>query len=66
MFGVVVFVAMGNNLSKIVMAVVGLFLFVAYNSNGSHAAFWQILTAMLALVLVLVGLYIMVRSIFKR
>ena len=66
MLGVVVFVALGNNIAKIVLAGAALILFVLLYSQGNSIAFSQLMTQMLTLILVLVGLYIMVRSIFKR
>ena len=66
MLGVVVFVALGNNVSKIILAATALFLFVLLYSYGDKTAFKQILTSMLTLILVLIGLYVMIRGIFRR
>lgn len=66
MFGVVAFVALGNNLSKIVIAAAALILFVLLYSHGNKAAFEQLMTQMLTLILVLVGIYIMIRAMFRR
>jgi hypothetical protein len=66
MLGVVVFVALGNNVAKIVLAVAALFLFVLLYSYGDKAAFSQLMTQMLTLIIVLIGLYVMIRGIFKQ
>jgi hypothetical protein len=66
MLGVVAFVALGNNLSKIVLAAAALFLFVLLYSDGDKATFSQLMTQMLTLIIVLIGLYVMIRGIFKR
>ena len=66
MLGVVVFVALGNNFAKIVLAVAALFLFVLLFSYGDKTAFSQLLTQMLTLIIVLIGLYVMIRGVFKR
>jgi len=66
MFGVVVFVALGNSLAKVVLVVVALFLFFSVYSNGDKAAFLQLFKQMLTLIIVLIGLYLMIRSFFRR
>lgn len=66
MLGVVVFVALGNNVAKIVLAGAALFLFVLLYSYGDKEAFSQLMTQMLTLIIVLIGLYVMIRGIFRR
>lgn len=66
MLGVVVFVALGNNLAKIVLAAVALFLFVLLYSYGNKAAFLQIMQLMLTLIIMLIGIYIIIRGSFRR
>ena len=66
MLGTVIFVAMGNNISKIVLACAALFLFVLYYSGGSSPYFSALMGQMLGLVIVLIALYIMIRSFFKK
>jgi len=66
MFGVVVFVALGNNLAKIVLTAVALFLFISVYSHGDKAEFLQLSKQTLTLIIVLIGLYLMIRSFFKR
>jgi len=66
MLGVVVFVALGNNLAKVVLAAAALFLFVLLYSYGDKEAYSQLMTQMLTLIIVLLGLYVMIRGIFKR
>ena len=66
MLGVVVFVALGNNVAKVVLAAAALFLFVLLYSYGDKQAFSQLMTQMLTLIIALVGVYVMIRGIFKR
>ena len=66
MLDVVVFVALGNNVGKIVLAAAALFLFVLLYSYGDKQAFSQIMTQMLALIIVLIGIYVIIRGIFRR
>lgn len=66
MIGVVAFVAIGNSLAKILLAAVALFLFVLLYSYGDKVAFSQLMTHMLTLIIVLIGLYVMIRGIFRR
>jgi len=66
MLGVVVFVALGNNASKIILAAAALFLFVLLYSYGDKEAFSQLMTQMLALIIVLIGIYVMIRGLFRR
>lgn len=66
MLGVAIFVALGNNLSKIVLACVALFLFVLYYSGGNNQYFSTLMTQILAQIIALIGIYIMIRSIFKK
>jgi hypothetical protein len=66
MLGVVIFLSIGNNLAKIVLAAVALFLFVLLYSYGDKAAFSQLMTQMLTLIIVLIGLYIMIKGLFRR
>lgn len=66
MLGVVIFVALGNNVAKVVLAAAALFLFVFLYSYGNKEQFSALMTSMLALILTLVGLYIIIRGIFGR
>ncbi len=66
MLGVVIFVALGNNLSKIVLACVALFLFVLYYSGGQDENFSALMKQMLALIIVLIGIYIIIRTFFRK
>ena len=66
MLSVVVFVALGNNLSKIVLTGIALFLFVAYYSYGNKEQFNALLTQMLTLIIVLIWIYFIIRGYFKR
>ncbi|MEI6554596.1 MAG: hypothetical protein WCL70_03325 [Paludibacter sp.] len=66
MVGVVIFVAIGRSISKIGLTVIAFFLFVLYYSNGDKAMFSQLVTQLLTLFVVLIGIYIMIRGLFKR
>ena len=66
LLGVVAFVALGNNVAEIVLARAVLFLFVLLYSHGDKTAFLQLMIQMLTLIIVLLGLYVMIRGIFKR
>ena len=61
MIGVVVFVAIGNNVSKILLAVAALFLFILLYSAGNKQNFSFLMCSMLSLILVLVGLYVIIK-----
>jgi hypothetical protein len=66
MLGVVVFLALGNNLAKILLTVIALFLFCKVYAQGDKTLFLQLLAQMFTLIIVLIGLYIMVRGFFRR
>ena len=66
MIGVVVFVAIGNNISKIILAVAALFLFTLLYSAGNKHNFSVLMSSMLSLILVLVGLYVIIKGVFGR
>ncbi len=66
MVGTAVFVALGNTLSKIVLACTALFLFVLYYSNGNTNHFSALMKEMVTLILVMLCVYILVRSFFKK
>lgn len=66
MLGVVILVALGNDAAKIILAASALLLFVLLYSRGDKAQYTQLLSQMLAIILVLVGIYVMVRGFFRR
>jgi hypothetical protein len=66
MVGVVIFVALGNNISKIVLTAIALFLFVTYYSYGDKTVFSQLMIQMVTLILVLIVLYVLIRGFFRR
>jgi hypothetical protein len=66
MLGTVIFVALGNNLSKIVLSCAALFLFVLYYSGGSNPYFSALMGQVLGLIIILIALYIMIRSLFRK
>ena len=66
MIAVVVFVAIGNNISKVMLAGAAVILFCLLYSSGSAAGFQAMLTGVLALRLVLVGLYFILKGLFSH
>ena len=64
MIGVVVFVAIGNNVSKIMLAMVALLLFTLLYSSGNKHNFSVLMGSMLSLILVLVGVYVILKAAF--
>lgn len=61
----VIFVALGNNAAKIILACAALILFVLLYSGGTKEGFSALMGSMLTLICVLAGLYIMLRSMFR-
>lgn len=66
MVGVVIFVAIGNSVAKIILSIVALLLFVALYSQGNNEAFAVLLQGVLTIVVMLIGLYIIIKGIFGR
>ena len=66
MVAVVVMAAIGNIATKLGICAVAIFLFAKYVSNGNEAQFQGVLGAILALLIALIGLYIMIRSTFRK
>jgi hypothetical protein len=66
MLGVVIFVAIGTNISKIVLVAAALFLFVLVYSGGNKEQFTVLMTQVGALILALMGIYIIIRGFFRR
>jgi len=65
MVSVVVMVAIGNVAAKLGICAVAVFLFAKYVSHGNEAQFQGVLGAVLALLIALIGLYIMLNSMFR-
>ena len=65
MFAVVVMAAIGNVATKLGICALAIFLFAKYVSHGNETQFKGVLGAILALLIALIGLYIMIRGIFK-
>jgi len=61
---VVIFVALGNNAAKIILACIALILFMLIHSGGTSQGFEALLTRMVSLIAVLVVIYFIVRNIF--
>lgn len=66
MVAVVIMAAIGNVATKLGICAVAIFLFAKYVSHGNETEFQGILGAILALLIALIGLYIMVRGIFRK
>jgi hypothetical protein len=66
MVAVVVMAAIGNTATKLGICAVAIFLFAKYVSHGNEAQFQGVLGAILALLIALIGLYIMIRGIFRK
>jgi len=66
MVAVVVMTAIGNAATKLGITTVAIFLFAKYVSHGNEAQFQGVLGAILALLIALIGLYIIIKSIFKK
>ena len=64
MIGVVVCVAVGKSYMKLAIAGVSVYLFVKSLSGNDEAAFQEGLTAVLTLLIMLFGLYIIIRGLF--
>lgn len=66
MVAVVIMTAIGNVATKLGISAVAIFLFAKYVSHGNEVQFQGVLGAILALLIALIGLYIIVKSIFKK
>ncbi len=66
MVGVVFFVIMGNVLAKVALACIAVFIFAKLYSGGDTNQFNSILSMLMALFLVLLAIYIMVKGLFGR
>lgn len=66
MVAVVVMAAIGNTATKLGVCAIAIFLFAKFVSNGNEAQFQGVLGAILALLIALIGLYIMIRGAFGR
>lgn len=66
MVAVVVMVAIGNVATKLAICAVSVFLFAKYASHGNEVQFNGILEAIIALLIALIGIFIMIRGFFSR
>lgn len=62
---IVIFVALGNNAAKIILACAALILFVLLYSGSTREGFNALMGSMITLICVLAGLYIMLRGLFR-
>lgn len=66
MIGVTIFTAIGNTTSKVILSIIAIFLFALHFANGNSEAFSIILQQVLTLIIILVGLYIIVKGVFRK
>lgn len=66
MLAIVVMAAIGSTATKLGICAVAIFLFAKYVSHGNEAQFQGVMGAILALLLALIGLYIMIRGVFRK
>ena len=66
MVAVVIMAAIGNVATKLGICALAIFLFAKYVSRGNETQFQGVLGAILALLIALIGLYIMIRGVFKK
>lgn len=65
MIAVVIMAAIGNTATKLGISAIAIYLFAKFVSVGNEAQFQGAITAILALIIALIGLYIMVKGIFN-
>ncbi len=63
MIAVVVMAAIGNVATKLGICAIAIYLFAKFVSRGNDAQFQGVVGAILALIITLIGLYIMLRSL---
>lgn len=62
---VVIFVTLGNNAGKVILACLALILFILLNSGGTREGFNALMRNMLTLICILSGISIMLRGLFR-
>jgi hypothetical protein len=65
MVAVVIMVVIGNVATKFVICGVSIFLFAKIVSHGNNIQFQSVVGAILALLITFIGLYVMLRGIFR-
>jgi uncharacterized membrane protein YccC len=65
MISVVVFAAIGNAASKLGISLVAIYLFTKFVSNGNEVQFQSLLGSILALLIALIGLYYIIKKMFR-
>ncbi|MBK9107296.1 MAG: hypothetical protein IPM92_02660 [Saprospiraceae bacterium] len=65
MVAVVFMAAVGTTVMKLGICAASIYLFAKYVSQGDDAQFQGVLAAILALIIALIGLYIIVRQMFR-
>lgn len=66
MITVVVFAALGNVFTKLALSGIAIWLFCKLVSGGNEAQFQAAVGAILALIIALLGLYVMIRGVFGK
>ena len=62
---VVIFVALGSNAAKIILACAALIIFVLLNSGGTREGFMALMSSLITLICILAGIYIMIQGLFR-
>ena len=63
--GVVAMVAISNAVTKLILGLIALGLFALYSTNGQSEAFSEAIGSIILLLVVVVGLFIVLRGLFK-
>ena len=66
LIAVTLFVALGNDIGKVLIAGASLFLFILLYSYGDKHQFTMLFGAMLSLIIALCGIYIMLKGLFGK
>ena len=66
MIAVVIMAAIGNVATKLGISAVAIYLFAKFVSHGNEAQFEGVISAILTLIIMLIGLYIMIKGAFGR
>ncbi len=66
MIAVVLMAALGNTATKLGISAVAIYLFSKLVANGNEAYFQAIIGSFLALIIALIGLYLVIKGVFGR
>ena len=62
---VLIFLALGKSVAKIVLACIALIFFVLLYSGGTSEGLYSLMGSMITLICILIGIYIMLRGAFR-